>query len=217
MPAYKNIHVNDIKDANIIKYLQYNMFKNENINNSGCIIPYNGTLIDIHPTGKLCVKDLFKINVNKIKGSKAEAWIQIGEKASLNIEGKFLLYNKSHILIHNGGGLTIGSGYMNQGGVISCHKSITIGNDVKMARNVFIYDSDFHKIKNKDNRVVNNPKPVVIGDHVWIGSKATILKGVTIGNGAVIAAGAVVVNDVPPNSLVGGIPAKVLKENVVWE
>ena len=58
--------------------------------------------------------------------------------------------------------------------------------------------------------------PIVIGDHVWIGVNATILKGVRIGSGAVIAAGAVVVRDVAPNSLVGGVPARVLKENVTW-
>lgn len=60
-------------------------------------------------------------------------------------------------------------------------------------------------------------KPISIGDHVWIGLNATILKGVTIGEGSVIAAGSVVVKDVPAHTLVGGIPAKVLKENIEWE
>ncbi len=54
-------------------------------------------------------------------------------------------------------------------------------------------------------------KPVVIGDDVWIGGNATILPGVHIGNNCVIAAGAVVTHDVPDNSLVGGVPAKVIK------
>ena len=60
-------------------------------------------------------------------------------------------------------------------------------------------------------------KPIKIGNHVWIGQRATVLKGVTIGDGAVIAAGSIVTRDVPPHSLVGGIPAKVLKENVEWK
>lgn len=60
-------------------------------------------------------------------------------------------------------------------------------------------------------------KPIKIGNHVWIGINATILKGVTIGDGAIIAAGAVVNKDVEENSLVGGVPAKILKKNIFWE
>lgn len=54
-------------------------------------------------------------------------------------------------------------------------------------------------------------KPPIIGNDVWIGSKATILQGVTVGNGAIIAAGAVVTKDVPAYAIVAGVPAKVIK------
>ena len=55
------------------------------------------------------------------------------------------------------------------------------------------------------------PAPIHIGKQVWIGSNATILPGVTIGDGAIIAAGAVVTKDVPANTLVGGVPAKIIR------
>jgi acetyltransferase-like isoleucine patch superfamily enzyme len=58
--------------------------------------------------------------------------------------------------------------------------------------------------------------PVTIGDHVWLGTRAIILKGVTIGDGALVAAGAVVTKDVPPKTLVGGVPARVIREGVDW-
>jgi maltose O-acetyltransferase len=54
--------------------------------------------------------------------------------------------------------------------------------------------------------------PVRIGNDVWIGGNVTILPGVTIGNNVVVAAGAVVTKDVPDNSLVGGVPARIIRE-----
>ncbi len=54
--------------------------------------------------------------------------------------------------------------------------------------------------------------PVVLQDHVWIGAGAIILPGVTIGRGAVVAAGAIVTQDVPPKTLVGGVPARFLRD-----
>ncbi len=55
------------------------------------------------------------------------------------------------------------------------------------------------------------PKPIKIGKNVWIGANVTICQGVTIGDGAVIAAGAVVTKDVAPETVVGGVPAKLIK------
>lgn len=62
-----------------------------------------------------------------------------------------------------------------------------------------------------------NSKPIIIGDNVWIGENSMVLKGVCVGDGAVIAAGSIVVNNVPAKSLVGGVPAKVIKNNISWE
>ena len=99
----------------------------------------------------------------------------------------------------------------------SCHfqdqGGVTIGNGTLIGHNVVLatINHDFEPAHRGDN----HPAPIVIGENVWIGSNVTILPGVTIGNGAVIAAGAVVTMDVPPLTVVGGVPARVIKEITV--
>lgn len=89
-----------------------------------------------------------------------------------------------------------------------------IGNDVMIAPEVVIF-SVGHETSNVDipMRLQGNtlPRPVSIGNDVWVGQRAIILPGVNIGDGAIIAAGAIVTKDVQPYQIVGGNPAKVLK------
>ena len=139
--------------------------------------------------------------------------LKLAENARLHVEGRFYLLTGFHLAVNDGASLSLGSGYINNNAAIDCFESITIGHGVAISSGVTIRDSDNHAI-NGSSRVT---APVVIGDHVWIGLNATILKGVRIGNGAVVAAGAVVTSDVPENALVGGVPAKILKENIAWE
>ena len=87
---------------------------------------------------------------------------------------------------------------------------ITIGDGSLIGHNVVLATINHDFIPS--NRGDNHPSPIVIGKNVWIGSNATILPGITIGDGAIIAAGAVVTKDVPKNTIVGGVPAKILKK-----
>lgn len=93
--------------------------------------------------------------------------------------------------------------------------SIVIGDDCLIAPFVYII-TDNHTIEKsrKINEQENVSEPIKIGNDVWIGAKATILKGVTIGDGAVIGTNAVVTSDVPPYTIVAGIPAKIIRERV---
>ena len=100
---------------------------------------------------------------------------------------------------------------MSPGSRLSASDEIVIGNGVMMANGAYITDSDWHTIYDRterDERVT----PVHIGDNVWLGDHATVLKGVTIGENSVVAARAVVTRDVPANVVVAGNPAKVVKE-----
>ena len=78
--------------------------------------------------------------------------------------------------------------------------------------NIVIIITDDHEIGPPWHRCGDRvARPVVIEDGVWIGARVTLLPGVTIGRGSVVAAGAVVNKDVPPNTLVGGVPARILR------
>ena len=89
---------------------------------------------------------------------------------------------------------------------------VTMGDNVWIAPNTLITTIN-HPISPKGRRQhLGISKPVKIGNDVWIGGNATILPGVTIGNNVIVAAGAVVTHDVPDNVIVGGIPAKVIRE-----
>ncbi|WP_319001939.1 acyltransferase [Clostridium algoriphilum] len=138
----------------------------------------------------------------------------IRTNAKVCVTGSFKIFNGCFITVNKGATLTLGSGFINNNVNISCFDKITIGEGVAISEDVIIRDSDNHNIIYDGFK---KTKPITIGNHVWIGMRVTILKGVTIGDGAIIAVGSVVTKDVPPNCLVGGTPAKVLKTNVVWE
>lgn len=87
---------------------------------------------------------------------------------------------------------------------------IDIGDDVMIGPNVSIITSG-HPLEPARRRAFVTAKPIVIERNVWIAAGATIIGGVTIGENAVVAAGSVVTRDVPPNTLVGGNPARVIR------
>ncbi len=90
------------------------------------------------------------------------------------------------------------------------HGGITIGDGCLIGHNV-VFATLNHDM-NPQKRAMMNPAPIVLGKNVWIGSNSTILQGVTVGDGAVVAAGAVVTKDVAPNTVVGGVPAKYIRD-----
>ena len=86
-------------------------------------------------------------------------------------------------------------------------EGLIIGNNVDIAQETNIWTLE-HNVDDENHGVISSK--VVIDDYVWIASRVTILPGVHIGRGAVVASGAVVVKDVPPMTIVGGVPAKVI-------
>jgi maltose O-acetyltransferase len=95
---------------------------------------------------------------------------------------------------------------------LNASAEIRIGNRVTIGHHAMII-TDGHEMDDPECRGGTRfSRPVIVEDGVWIGARATILPGVTLGRGSVVAAGAVVARDVPPNTLVGGIPARPIRD-----
>lgn len=111
-----------------------------------------------------------------------------------------------------GGRLEIGeSCAINYGCSIGATQLIKIGNRCRLGTYTIMMDNDYHHLEPERRHIRPPSAPIILEEDVWLGARVIVLRGVTIGAGAVVAAGSVVVKDVPPRTLVGGVPAKVIR------
>lgn len=158
-------------------------------------------------------------------------------RGRLTAEGRGLLGRRSSIQVRPGGTMRIGAGFVTGDDVlvaangtlsvgtnvfvnsfsrIVAHASIDIGDNVVIAAGVSVLDHD-HRTHVADGAlVIENleftSEPIRIGSNVWLGDKVTVLKGVTIGDNVIVGANAVVTKDVPAGTVVGGIPARRIRD-----
>lgn len=180
------------------------------------IFPTRYSILDIHKPAKITMKGFMILGNKRIRGSRLETRLAIEGNGTLTVEkGNVSVCYGSDILVFKGANLTFkGQAAINQKVQIICMDNIIIGEDVMISRDVVIRDNDGgHEIVSEG---YEKAAPVVIGNHVWIGQGAMIMKGVTIGDGAIVAAGAWVANNIKPNTLVMGDPARAVQKNVEW-
>jgi acetyltransferase-like isoleucine patch superfamily enzyme len=159
-------------------------------------------------------KGHFQFGLRGLRPSKVEGLLQLSANSKLVIEGSESIGPGTRLIVLEKGVMQFEGGLINSDSTLVCSKLIKIGNGTVIGCEVEILDNDFHSIDNKDSEI---SKPIIIGSHVWVGDRATILKGVTVGSGSVIACGAIVTRNVPENTLVAGVPAKVIRKDVHWK
>ena len=128
------------------------------------------------------------------RGSK----ISIGENATLTLGDKFVITGDSTII---------------------CQKEITFGSGCLLSWDVLIMDTDFHHVYDENGCILNSPKAIRIGNHVWIGCRNTILKGVTITDDIVVAANSLITRDIKDDHCVvggQGKDAEIIKRGINW-
>lgn len=198
-----------------ITFLRYN-FLSKHVSRHGKSYLINGkrTIIQTEKNSHLTLAANLYTGIRQVRKSKMESRILLEKNSQMVIDGNFSAFAGSYIRVAPEGKLIFHGGFINENVQITAGDVVEIGSGFSCGRDVVIRSYDGHRILRDGYKV---SAPIRIGKHVWIGQGATILKNVNIGDGAIIAAGALVTKDVPAHSLVGGVPAKVIKENVRWK
>lgn len=144
--------------------------------------------------------------------------LYLGKGAQIHVGNNVLLERYVRISMGDNARIYIGDNtYIADFSNLLAVKEINIGQNCAISWHVLFMDTSSHPFGYRDEAPTTKIAPIVVKDHVWIGCRAVVLKGVTIGEGAIVANNAVVTKDVPPHTMVGGNPARIIKEDVIWE
>jgi acetyltransferase-like isoleucine patch superfamily enzyme len=154
------------------------------------------------------IDDYVEINALSRKG------VKIGDNVTIR---KNSIIDCTGVIRELGEGIIIGNNVgISQNAFIQVRGMVEIGSNIMFGPGVSIF-SENHDFSDTQKLLMEQPvnrKGVKLCDNVWVGANTTILDGVVIGEGAIIAAGSVVTKNVPPNCVVGGVPAKIIKERI---
>ncbi len=172
---------------------------------------------DILDSGSAVVRARWYLRGATSLGSKVRVW----GRPVLRVKGRLLIGDRVRIAsdvattelgVGPNGCLEIGdSAFINYGCSIAATLSIRIGANCNIGSHVTIMDNDYHSLDPERRNEVPPSAPIVLEENVWLGVRVVVLRGVTIGAGSVVAAGSIVVRDIPPRSLAGGMPARVIR------
>jgi acetyltransferase-like isoleucine patch superfamily enzyme len=168
-----------------------------------------------------CKFGLIKFGVfNSVQTITQEYYTVLDVKGNLKFNGHANFGVGCSILSRTNSRIEFGRAFHCTGKLsIDCVNSILMGNNQLYAWNIIIMDHDYHKIYNQStSEILNLPKAIVINDNVWIGANSTILKGSIIEEMVVISNNSLVTSSskLISNSIYGGIPVKMLKNNIYW-
>lgn len=180
-----------------------------------CVLS-RGTRLKVGPGSKINIPPGSFLFLGFAHFTPTPCSVHIGTKARLSVHGTVQILRGVRVFVNDGGHLEMGTrSYINDCSTVTCFEHIKIGAGCSISWYTNILDTNVHELV-----ISGRPRPrsaaVSIGDHVWVGTGATILAGTSIGDHAVVAAGSVVTADVPAGTLVGGNPARIIADDVTW-
>ena len=191
------------RQLRLFQYIYLNHFCKQVVRTDNShILPYKGCVLDLAPSARIYLGggDL-EVGCDRLKGSKTETRVRLRENAIWSSEGGCRIsYGSTIEILHNA---ILDSQFftINSNSTLIAAMKIQLGQDVMIGRGVVIYDSDHHTIRNIQGEVTNSDAPIFVGDHVWLATNTTVLKGSTIGSGSIAAANATVQGNVPSGVL----------------
>lgn len=182
----------------------------------GWCVVHRGTKIRLCSGSRITLAPGARLLLGTRRMGTAPCTVYLADGAELSVRGKVEIARGTRILVKEHARFEMGPGsFIHHNSTVTCLERVTMGSDCIVSWNCNIIDADHHELVVPGKQRPRS-QPVVFGDHVWIGTGVVVLPGVTIGEGAAVAAGSVVVADVPPGTLVGGNPARIIHEEVSW-
>ena len=136
----------------------------------------------------------------------------------LIIKGKVKLGKGTNLVVAETGTLIFGDNFFITGrSTIICRKRIEFGTEILVSWDVLFMDTDYHSIYDMDKTIINEEKPIVVGNKTWFGCRSLILKGSVIPDGTAISAGSVIAGVLTKKNAIYTSNKKILKENVYWQ
>ena len=179
------------------------------------LFPNRRACIELGKNAQIILHANMYLNTNKYPGSRAECYLRLREGASMTVTGAVNMMYNGTIEVHRNAALQIGASTIQSGAVIVCAYKMTIGQECLFARMSYLSDSDHHQILNEEGETTNYPRETVIGDHVWVGVKATIMKGAKIKSGCVIGADSLVGGHIKEHQFLMAEPSRAFSD-VYW-
>lgn len=145
----------------------------------------------------------------------------IGNNNRIDIGNECLLIDTELYIEDSRGKITIGDrtaicGKTQLAVIEGC--SITLGSDCLLSSDIMVRTGDSHSVLDTNGKRINRSKDVVLGDHVWVGNRAILLKGSAIGRDSIVASGGIITKAFhTTNCVLGGNPARIIKENINWD
>jgi acetyltransferase-like isoleucine patch superfamily enzyme len=179
---------------------------------TGQVSVHRGLRVKIHRQAKVQIQGHLRLGWPSPEFPAEQGHLVMRKNSTLRTRGSLRILPGCRIHLHEGACLTLGRCYINSGLSLDTFVAVSIGSGVAIGPRAKIRDSHDHSIDGAPVAMA----PIVIEDDVWLGMDVTILQGVTVGHGSVVAAGSVVTSDVPPRSLVAGVPAEVKRVGITW-